>query len=82
MTIKTLQMIDSLLEEHVMKQQISLDKARKKINEIQQKIDDNPEKESELEEIYNFWLDSKKNHFELLCNAENAYNDFRNHDWR
>ena len=74
-------MIDSLLEEHVMKQEIALDKCKNQLKKVEQEIADNPEKESELEETYNYWLETKKTHFELLCNAKEAFDDFKNHDW-
>lgn len=75
-------MIDSLLEEHVMKQQNALDKFRERLREIQREIDDNPEKESDLKVTYKYWLDAKNNQYKNLSNAQEAYEDFRNHEWR
>lgn len=81
MRFETLRIIDSLLEDNVMKQQMAFDKCVLKLEQVKQEQAKNPEQEDYFEESYQFWKNSKKQLGERLDNANDALADFRSHKW-
>lgn len=80
MKISTLKIIEKLLMENVSKRQKACDIVSEKLERLKDERERNTEDFDE--ENFQYWKDTKKKHFQMLLEAENAVEDFMNHEWR
>lgn len=78
MKYATLAAIEKVLKRDIEQKKQDYKKVAEKENHLRQIIDDG--KEYDPVE-YDYWKESKKRHFETLCNAEEALRDFLSQDF-
>lgn len=78
MKYATLAAIEKALKRDVEQKKQGYKKVSEKENHLRRSVED----EKEVDPVeYDYWQESKKKHFEALCNAEEALKDFLNQDF-